>query len=121
MHGDKISDKSILSEQTKTLKVDAVYISRHCKDGSPDSIRVQYRCGVGMYREWVCLDHAGFAGDKARDWMLHRLGSGNVPGTVNDALGNMFLGQSILEWTKTITVKKNGKFFEIVDYNRSAD
>jgi hypothetical protein len=37
---------------------------------------------------------------------------------MSDALGNMLFPQQLIEWTKTITVKKNGKFFEIVGYNK---
>jgi len=33
-------------------------------------------------------------------------------------LQNMFLGQSLLEWTKTITVKRNGKHYDIIGYNK---
>jgi len=119
MHGDKVSDKSILSDEPRTLKVDAVYVSRHVKAGSPDSLRVQYRCGMGMYREWICLQHEGFAGQKARQWWRLRFGKDKEPVTVGNALQNMFLSQQILEWTKTITVKKVGKYFEIADYNKS--
>jgi DNA repair protein RadD len=119
LHGKKASNRSILSTQPETLKVDEVYVQRHKKDGSPDSLRVQYRCGLRMFREWVCLDHPGYAGQKARAWCLKRLGltKGGAP-SVDDILQNLFLSQEILEWTKTITVRKNGKYFEIVDYNQ---
>ena len=115
MHGDKASEESILSTEPRTMKVDTVYVSRHVKPGLPDSLKVQYRCGIGMYREWVCLDHAGSAGQIAAKWWRLRFGGKS---TVNDALGEMFLSQQILEWTKSITVKKPGKYFEIVAYNQ---
>ncbi len=118
MHSDKASGKSILSDEPQILKVDTVYVARHVKPGSPDSIRVQYRCGAGMYREWICLDHEGFAGTKAKKWMRERMTNWDSLVTVNDALNNMFLSQSILEYTKTITVKKIGKHYEIIAYNQ---
>ncbi len=117
MHSDKASGKSILSDEPQTLKVDTVYVARHTKTGSPDSLRVQYRCGAGMYREWVRLDHEGFAGVKAKKWWRERVGD-SAKVTVNDALNNMFLSQSILEYTKTITIKKTGKHYEIIAYNK---
>ena len=117
MHSDKASGKSILSDEPQVLKVDTVYVARHVKPGSPDSLRVQYRCGAGMYREWICLDHEGFAGTKAKKWWRGRVGDSSRV-TVNDALNNMFLSQSILEYTKTITVKKIGKYYEIIAYNQ---
>ncbi len=117
MHSDKASGKSILSDEPQILKVDTVYVARHVKPGSPDSLRVQYRCGAGMYREWICLDHEGFAGTKAKKWWRERVGDSSGV-TVNDALNNMFLSQSILEYTKTITIKKIGKHYEIIAYNQ---
>jgi DNA repair protein RadD len=118
MHGDKISVKSILSNEPETLKVDSVIVSRHCKEGSPDSLKVQYRCGLSVFREWICLDHPGLVGSKAVQWWRRRFSArGNAP-TVSAVLGNLFLSQEILEWTKTITVKKNGKYFDVIDYNR---
>ena len=117
MHSDKTSGKSILSDEPQILKVDTVYVNRHVKPGSPDSLRIQYRCGVGMYREWICLDHEGFAGVKAGKWWMDRIGDPSGV-TVNEALNNMFLSQSILEYTKTITIKKIGKHYEIIAYNQ---
>lgn len=117
MHGTKPSNKSILSNAPQTYKVDSVYVSRHTKTGSPDSIKVQYRCGLSMFREWVCLDHPGYAGQKAASWWRQRF-SGK-PSTVSEALQDMFLSQTLLEWTRTITVRKSGKFYEVVAYNQS--
>jgi DNA repair protein RadD len=117
MHGDKASSKSILSQEPETLKVDSVFVSRHCKEGSPDSLKVQYRCGLSMFREWVCLDHPGPAGSKSQSWWKQRMG-GRDKVTVADALGDMFLSQSLLDWTKTISVRKNGKYFEVIDHNQ---
>lgn len=34
----------------------------------PPSIRVTYFCGLLKFEEWVCLEHGGMAGKKARDW-----------------------------------------------------
>jgi len=122
MHGDKVSKKSILSNEPETLKVDTVYVARHVKEGAPDSLRVQYRCGMGMYREWVCLDHKGYPGQKAHAWWRERFGPGK-PGkpspTVGSALGDLFITQALLEWTKTITILKKGRYFEIIGYNGS--
>ena len=116
LHGAKPSNKSILSNEPQTHKVDSVYISRHVKADSPDSVKIQYRCGLSMYREWICLDHPGYAGQKAASWWRQRF-SGKIP-TVSESLQDMFLGQAILEWTKTITVRQSGKFFEIIAYNQ---
>lgn len=124
MHATTSSKKSILSSRPETHTVDAVTISRHVKIGSPDSLRVQYRCGFAQYREWICLDHEGYPGKKAQEWWYERFGNittvkygvAYIP-TVNNALSNLLLTQTVLDYTKTITVRKNGKFKEIVAYN----
>lgn len=119
MHGEKASNKSILSNEPETVRVDTVFVSRHRKPGSPDSLCVQYRCGLSMFREWVCLDHEGLPGHKGQTWWRKRFPRTNKDRiTVEAALSDLFLGQALLEWTKTITVLRRGKYFEVVDYNR---
>jgi DNA repair protein RadD len=120
MHSTRASNKSILSNEPETHKVNAVYVSRHRKSGSPDSVCVQYRCGVSIFREWVTLDHPDFAGRKAQSWWVKRFGRQQSAVTVDEALSDLFLSQSLLEWTKTVTVKRNGKYFEVVGYNAEA-
>jgi len=117
MHRDKASDRSILSSEPETYKVDTIYVSRHVKPEKPDSLKVQYRCGLSMFREWVCLDHDGPAGLKAQQWWKRRFG-GKGKVSVNHALEDLFLSQALLEWTKTITVRRNGKYYEVVDWNQ---
>ena len=121
LHGSKASNRSILSTEPETHPVDAVHVSRHQKPGSPDSLRIQYRCGLSMFREWVCLDHDGFAGRKARQWWARRFGDKEAKTiTVSAALEDMFLGQRLLDYTKTITVRRDGRHFEVVGYNQAA-
>lgn len=119
MHAACPSRKSILSSQPEILQVDAVTVARHVKDGFPDSLRVQYRCGFSQFREWICLNHEGYAAVKARNWWRERFGGAvtEIP-TVNDVLSNLLVTQTILDFTKTITVRKNGKYKEIVAYNQ---
>ncbi|MCP4900025.1 MAG: DEAD/DEAH box helicase [bacterium] len=120
MHADKASRKSILSGQPEIHKVDAVHAARHPKLGSPDSMRVQYRCGMSIFREWICLDHPGYPGRMAQVWWRKRFGTKKRDDimTVNEALENMWLCDSLLQWTKTITVKKEGKYYRVTDYNQ---
>ncbi len=116
LHGDKASKKSILSSMPETYKVDEVTLRRHRKKENPDSIAVQYRCGVATFKEWICLDHEGFARKKALEWCGKR---GIDCICVSEVLQDMFVSQLIQEWTKTITVIKKGQWFEVVDYNRT--
>ena len=123
LHAQRAAELEILSKYPNVHKVDAVYVSRHRKADNPDSVLVQYRCGQSMYREWVCLDHDGLAGHKAKSWWMRRFqpsDTGNsrfsIP-SVDKALEDMFLTRDLLAWTKTISVKKNGRYNDIVGYN----
>ena len=123
MHSDKASDRSILSDAPETHIISDVKVSRHCKPGSPDSLVVRYRCGLRVFREWVCLDHDGFAGREAQLWWKRRFGMFGTKGgraTVDDALSSLFTEQTLNEYTKTITVKRAGKYFQVIDYNQPA-
>lgn len=122
MHEAKASQRSILSDMPEVLEVHTVFASRHRKPDAPDSLRVQYRSGSRMFSEWICLDHEGYAGAKAKAWWTKRfemVATHNHlrAATVNEALGNLFLTQSIAEYTKTITVQREGKHHRIVAYN----
>ena len=124
LHEIKVSQRSILSDVPEVREVHTVFAARHRKLGSPDSLRVQYRCGKSMFSEWVCLDHEGYAGECASKWWAKRFGlyqvaGGSRPATVNEALNYMFLTQGIAEYTKTISVKRKGKNWEIVAYNEA--
>jgi DNA repair protein RadD len=119
LHGDRASSRSILSTEPETHKVDEVFVTRHVKAGSPDSLRVGYRCGLSQFREWVCLDHPGPAGQMAQAWWRKRFAvtRGHMV-TVNEALANLFLAQELKEWTKTITIRLDGKWWEVVGHNQ---
>jgi len=118
MHSDKASKKSILSTDPITLKVDAVYVARHIKEGRPNSLRIQYRCGLSVYREWVLLDSIGPEGERAQRWWQERFGRTGKRVSVSGALSDMFVTQTLLEWTKTITVRKDGKWWQVIGYNQ---
>jgi len=123
MHGDTVSNKSILSTEPSVHQVDDVYVSRHTKIGSPDSLRVQYRCGLEMFTEWVCLDHVGYAEQKARMWWERIFGSKAIKKLppigrrVDYALSMLILRLAILDKTNTITIIKEGKYNKITGYN----
>ena len=117
MHEKEASQRTILGSEPETLRVDDVIVHRHRKPGSPDSLRVQYRCGPSTFREWVCIDHEGFAGRKAHQWWAVRFGSkASKDITVDAALADMFLPQQLCEITETITVVRKGKYTEILSH-----
>ena len=115
LHAERASKRNILGSEPEEFEVSSVIIHRHSKEGMPDSIRVQYRCGMNVFREWVCLDHEGYAGEKARAWWRRRFGAEEAKTiTVNEALSNMYLAEGIQNITKSITVMKRGKYTEII-------
>ncbi len=66
------------------VEVEAVEYHRHQKKGKPDSVRVEYQCGLRRYREWWLPEHAG----KARYQTikaLHAMGWG-CPDTTDELL-----------------------------------
>jgi DNA repair protein RadD len=117
LHDSEHSNKNILGSEPETLAVSEVTVHRHRKPGAPDSIRVQYRCGISTFREWICLDHGGFAETKARRWWWVRFGRGEAETiTVDKAFEDMLLGDRIRSVTESITVIQRGKYAEIVGY-----
>lgn len=118
MHERQASQASILGSEPETVPVDAVFVHRHSKPGVPDSLRVEYRCGLSTHREWVCLDHDGFAGQKARQWWARRFGVEAAKAiTVNAALQELFLTANLAHLTEAITVVRRGKYTEITSHN----
>ncbi len=129
MHNEKASKRSILSNEPETFKVDGVKVNRHKKASSPDSIRIQFRCGLATFRYWVCLDHEGKAGEIAQKWWKEWIGpardrnprfihSKTKKISVDKALENLFLEQTIADSIRTITVRRKGKFNEIIAWNQ---
>uniref|UniRef100_A0AAU6W1G7 DNA/RNA helicase protein n=1 Tax=Pseudomonas phage Pavpe01 TaxID=3138545 RepID=A0AAU6W1G7_9VIRU len=60
--------------EVEYFDVQKVIYSLHQKEGSPDMMKVSYFCGIRMFKEFVCLEHNGFAGKRARDWWRSRTG-----------------------------------------------
>lgn len=76
---------------------------------SPPSIKVSYFCGFQMFNEWVCLEHSGLAGKRARDWWRQRH-SEEPPLTTYEALQRV----SELRVPTRIRVWTNKKYPEIL-------
>lgn len=115
------STAAILSSQiapaVTTYPVSDVRYSVHHKEGSPDSIRVDYYSGLRrVCSEWVCLEHAGFAGGKAQAWWARRAPREYLPGSVAQALEWIADGYQLARPT-AITVNEAGRFPEIVRHH----
>src|SRR5690606_19012340 len=105
------------SSDPEILHVDEVSVHRHIKPGSPDSLRVVYRSGLAQVREWICLDHTGFAGSKAKSWWAQRFDWKSAATiTVNKALEDMLLADHLKSVTESVTIIRRGKFTEIINH-----
>jgi len=78
-HDAEASNEGVLSGQvTKTeYNVSEVYYSVHTKRGAseddPKTLRVDYQVGFRDYNsEWICLEHDGYARQKAVRWWTQR-------------------------------------------------
>ena len=91
------------------LKVSKVLYNLHNKEGSPPSIKVSYFCGFKMFNEWVCLEHGGMSGKKARDWWKQRHAE-EPPATTAEALRRV----SELRVPSSVRVWTNKKYPEVL-------
>jgi DNA repair protein RadD len=81
----------------------------HRKDGSPDSLRVEYDCGFVVHKEWVCLSHYGMARSKAESWWQRAAGT-RIPSSTEEAM----LRTAECRAPSEIAIRPSGRFFEIV-------
>lgn len=101
---------SILSKGAPAwIGVDSVRFYTHRKDGSPDSLRVEYECGFVTHKEWLGFQHQGLMRQKAeRFWAS--AASQPIPRTTAEALAR----QKEIKQPTAIMVRPEGKFFAVV-------
>jgi DNA repair protein RadD len=134
-HRAKPSAAPIISDSTPwEVQVESVEIAKHEKAGAPPSLRVTYfgrrpddpSAGnlseyTERHREWVCLEHDGFARTRAHEWWHRRFGQ-PIPATVDEALASdLFLGQTLARITQRIRVKQAGKYTEVIGATLAVD
>lgn len=109
-HGASATSAPILGSIPSELAVTQILYGTHRKEGKPDSMRVDYWCGLARYSEWICLEHGGYAQDKAARWWLKRGGQSPVPQSVEEALERV--GE--LRPPLTIRVRRDGEFWRVL-------
>ena len=92
------------------VAVTEVRYARHEKPGKPPSLRVDYWSGLTQHSEWVCLEHPGYARQKAVTWWALRAPGLPVPGRVEEALRLA----DRLRSPAQIAVRAQGRYTEIV-------
>ncbi|SDY29462.1 DNA repair protein RadD [Lentibacter algarum] len=102
----------VLSPKVQWLPVHGVSYSRHDKRGGRPSLKVTYSCGLKSYNEWVCVEHQGYARQKALEWWQKRAPGYPMPRTVDDAIAQA----GKLTRPIAISVHPSGRFLEISGY-----
>ena len=99
----------VLSPKVQWLPVHGVSYSRHDKLGGLPSLKVTYNCGLKSYSEWVCIEHQGYARQKAAEWWRKRAPGCSVPLTVDQAIAQA----TRLARPSAISVRPSGRYVEI--------
>lgn len=102
----------VLSPKVKWLEVAGVSYSRHDKLGGLPSLKVTYSCGLTSCSEWVCIEHQGYARQKAAEWWRKRAPGLPVPLSVDEAL----VQAARLARPSAISVRPSGRYVEISGY-----
>jgi DNA repair protein RadD len=102
----------VLSPKLQWLPVQGVSYSRHDKLSGQPSLKVTYSCGLKSYSEWVCIEHQGYARQKADDWWRKRAPDCPVPLTVDQAIAEA----ALLARPSEISVRPSGRYVEISGY-----
>jgi len=92
-----------------------VHVKRNADENHPKSMKVTYWDGIASVSEWICLEHSGFAREKAVRWWRER-SDDPVPSTAAEAVALCEADQ--VAQTFKITVRRiTGERFErIVNY-----
>lgn len=111
---DAPSSAAVLSTQLviEEHAVTNIVYYRHIKEGKPDSLRVEYLCGLKSFRQWILLEHAGRLREMACFWWRQHADT-TPPNTITDALARTHE----LAKPKSINVRRVGKYFEVVKEN----
>ena len=99
----------VLSPKVQWLPVHGVSYSRHDKLGGLPSLKVTYSCGLKSYSEWVCIEHQGYARQKAAEWWRKRAPGCPVPLTVEQAIAEA----ARLARPSAISVRPSGRYVEV--------
>jgi len=106
------------SEQVPVPKLPVATWGHHIHyryDNASCSLRVTYQAGVGIYNEWVCFEHEGYSGLKAKEWWRLHGGQLPIPKTVQEARAR----KGELMMPASISVKPHGKYHKIIGRNFS--
>jgi len=121
-HDQNATSAGIITGQVTedTFEVLEVMYGIHVKRGAPPdaprTLRVDYRLGFNRWQsEWICLEHSGFARQKAEAWWLKRSAE-PIPDDVEVALAMAQAGCLATPSAITIRSVAGEEFDRIVAY-----
>lgn len=102
--------KAISDDRPERRAVFGVSFSLHRKEGKPDSMRVEYDCGLQTVRQWICPHHGDYARYKAEKWWARHIES-EMPASIGEMIEAARMSCRPIT---TIWTKANGKFEEVI-------
>ena len=119
-HEHTASTDSVLAEvKTEEHEIDNVSYQVHTKRNAPEApktMRVSYWLGVNsICDEWVCVEHTGFAFEKAYAWWFARSKT-KIPATAEEAVALAKQGVLAMPSVIKIRTKSGEKFSTITGY-----
>jgi len=107
--GSSSADMEVIADSAlKWFRIDSMDFKLHNKRGGISSIKVTYQCGLKIFNEWICANHKGYAGNRAKHWLTERkvVHNGDLRMTIS------LLEQAIVP--KRIQVKTDSKYPEVL-------
>lgn len=85
--------------------------------GKPDSLLVEYYCDEfgETVKEWVCIEHQGYAGNKASQWWSNVVSSVAMPKRVDGAIEILQTNDAVVMPT-LIKIKDANGYPSVCDY-----
>jgi len=112
-HNTEASDLGVISTWKPPFEVEVkdVYYAEHNKNGQK-SLKVTYAANFyEKYSEWICIEHSGYAREKARRWWIDRTQE-EAPLLVEEAL----MQTEKIKKPLKIVVDNNSKYPKITQY-----
>ena len=114
---DLMNPPEVAEKQIEIFSVHRMVCAHHVgRNGKPDTMRVDYFCGMNRFSKWICLAHdeGSFPRRKASEWWFQHGGAGfgpanEAPSDINEAVEVA----SELNKPKFIKVWVNTKYPEI--------
>lgn len=104
----------VATTQVSWHDVTEVTYTKHIKPNTPNSVCVKYQCGLRQFREWICIEHPGYAGAKALQWLKRRWPFSLLVPEDIDSTEKLFEISDKLKKPKRIQIDETGKYPKII-------